>query len=269
MKSKDSLDTIVEFLNHPYSSKDKGRAFWEECKKNLRLEAWCIGACEVGEFGSELLAYGNGWSDINTPGLVGGVTLGLLYSLGHTYKHGRKHSKNVSLVDAFKYALSAESACVVSATGVEYVLGLATVQNPLSGINLMIRGLGLVPAFGLGLTAMSALTYLHNNEAGRFLTEENALPEVYDYLTNMDENLPLLPSDRRLEIQGTQSFLSVSERSVPRSLRDDSTGKSLYLVKSPVCRYRPESRAVMREAVGNLFRDSGFVVEPVQNIFRH
>ncbi len=268
MSSADSVNVILDYLDKKYTSKDKRNAFFRECKKNLGLETACIAACELGEFGSEVLAYKSGLDDINTPGLLGGITLGMLYSLAHVYRHGREHSKKASLRDAFNYALSTESACVVSATAVEYFLGLATSQDPFSPTNLAIRGAGLVPAFALGLTAMSAVSYLQGQEAGRFLGGKQALSSVqYEIWKSMGADVSL--SKNRLKIQGGRSHLVVSEHKVPKSLREDSSDSSLYIVRSPVCRYDSASREPIRESVEDIFRTSGFEVREVHNVFRH
>ncbi|MGV8142032.1 MAG: hypothetical protein ACP5NS_00150 [Candidatus Pacearchaeota archaeon] len=269
--ASNGLDIILGYLGKSYPPKDKKDAFFRECRRNLGLETACIAACEIGEFGSELVAYSKGLEDINTPGLFGGITLGLIYSLGHVYRHGKEHSGKTSLREALSYALSTEAGCVVSATAVEYFLGLATSRDPLSTTNLMIRGAGLIPAFALGLAVMSASTYFHNNEATRFLAKHKALPEVRDRLLDSRVKEVVLNSDRKLRINGSESSLVVSERKVPKSISsgDGDLQKSLYVVRSPVCRYDSEARVIIAENMEQSFRDSGIDISRVHNVFRH
>lgn len=264
-------DRLLNLLNRNYSSKLKRGSFFRECRKNRGLEAACIAACEIGEFGSELVAYSQGLDDINTPGLVGGITLGLIYSLGHVYRHGKEHSGKTSLREALSYALSTEAGCVVSATAVEYFLGLATSRDPLSTTNLMIRGAGLIPAFALGLAVMSASTYFHNNEATRFLARRKALPEVRDRLLDSGVEGVFLNSERKLRIKGSESSVVVSERKVPKSVSsgEQDLQNSLYLVRSPVCRYDSEARVIIAKNIEQSFRDSGIDISRVHNVFRH
>lgn len=193
------------------------------------------------------------------------------YSLLHVLRHARKHSESVDVCEALGYALSTESACVASATGVEYLFGLVSKQTPFSPIGLAIRGIGLIPAFALGLVAMSGLSYFHNKEAGRFLADSNSLGFVFDYLGRQeptkDEGVTL--NGNKLKI-ASGSSLTITEKEVPRSLRPLSNeGDSLYVVTSPVCRYDLHSRNLIMCDVEQCFKEIPMPIRRVENIFRH
>ncbi len=271
MPSTLSLEPLMSYLNKVYSRADKRNAFLEECKKNAGLEALCIGACEAGELGSESLAYyGLGLQDYNTPGLIGGVAIGLFYSILHTYKHARRHSQNVSVRDAVAPALAAESACILSATGVEYTIGLGLAQPPLTPQSLLFRGIGLLPAFALGLVAMSALTHYYNREATRFLAKSHALSAVHSYASQLPGIGETSVCVRQLTVKGTQSSLIIREQPVPPFLRNiASTDASLYRSLASAVRCDSFAKKVLKETSHALFRDAGFAVTPVENIFHH
>ena len=179
-----SLEYMLAHLdqNHPFKQKYEG--YIRECKTNLVLETKCILACEIGEFFVETGAYFTSLPHINEIGAIGGTAAGFWYAIDHILKHGKKHKKNASVADAAGYAASTEFGCVASATVTEYIAGKfsSIPNNPLSIPNMGMRVGSLPAALILGLIVMSGFTYRKQNEAGRFIAANNALPFIHEIL---------------------------------------------------------------------------------------
>ncbi len=268
------LEEILAHLDMPIPFSEKFKGYLRECKKNAGFEAACIAICEAGEFGAEVSAYLLSLPHMNELGLVGGTALGGAYAVYHTLRHGKQHNRNASLYDAALYAGSTESACVISATGVEYLAGkLASIpNNPFSKPNIEMRVGALPLAFILGLAAMSALTYRKEDECDSFVSEKNALPDTMYHLTlNMPKQYGVQLERDRLTITGKQSTLEIREHPLPRSPNffHDKKKHSLYIARASVCRYRPETKQSLRMIVRSIFTEAGLDVRHFKNIFEH
>jgi len=256
---------IEEILNEKTTLKDVSKSFCKEMKHNIRFETICILACETGEWGTEILAYLSELPFQNELGLMGGITLGGSYALYHVYKHAKEHgSDNVSLIDAAAYAGTTESGCIIGATGTEYLAGkfIAVTNNPLDLNNTVVRGGALIPAFGIGLSLMSAFTYVKKNEAARGIGKKGILKELKpDMKHSLKEN--------KLEIIGKNSKLTIKEKRLPKTYQKDfkKEENSLYLLKSRIIRVKPEYSHDIEEYCEDLFKNAGHEINFVENIY--
>jgi len=259
--------TIEDVLNDKAEFKDNAKAFWKEIKGNVRLEAACILACEAGEWGTEILAYGIGLPFMNEIGILGGIAVGSSYALYHVYKHAQSHDGGkASLWDAAGYAATTESGCIIGATLAEYAAGkfIATTNNPLDLNNIIVRGTALIPAFAIGLTLMSAFTYIKKKEVGRFVSEKDVLKNI-----KPQENLEYLLKKNKLEIKGKKSNIVIKEKKLPKTYHDDfdKNNSSLYVLQSKICRAKPEYGHVIQEYCEELFKQAGHTLTHVTNIY--
>lgn len=131
-----NLESLLSPLDTHYTPhqklKQKLKGFLRECRHNVLFETFCILCCEAGEFAGEAAAYLSSLPLVNELGLLTGLASGGTYATTHIYRHGKQHSEHASVIDAVKYAMATESACVISATGVEYLAGKLSPapQNP-------------------------------------------------------------------------------------------------------------------------------------------
>ncbi len=257
--------TLEEILDEKISLKDSSRAYYREMKKNLKLEAACILACEAGEWLTEIGAFLAGLSFYNEIGILGGITAGASYSMYHVYKHAKKHnSGNASLVDAAAYFVSTESGCVIGATMSEYAAGkfIAATNNPLTWNNAMVRALTLAPAFGIGLVLMSAFTYVKGKETVRGVSKKGILQEL-------KPNMEYEPNSNKLEIKGKGSSLLIKEKKLPATYRKefDKNKYSVYSMQSNIARVNPEYSHVVEEYCEDLFQKAGYELTIVNNVY--
>ncbi|MDP2907101.1 MAG: hypothetical protein Q8O03_04120 [Nanoarchaeota archaeon] len=257
--------TIEEILDEKISFKDNSRAYYHEMKKNLKLEAACILACEAGEWVTEIGAFLAGISFYNEIGILGGITAGASYSMYHVYKHAKKNnSGNASLVDAAAYFASTESGCVIGATMAEYAAGkfIAATNNPLTWNNAMVRALTLAPAFGIGLVLMSAFTYVKGKETVKGVSKKGVLQEL-------KPSLEYELNSNKLEIKGKGSSLLIKEKNLPATYQKefDKNEYSLYSIRSNIARVKPEYKHVIEEYCEELFINSGHELNIRDNIY--
>jgi len=257
--------SIEDILDEKITFGDRSRAFYNEMKKNLKLETFCILACESGEWLTEIGAFLAGCSFQNEIGILGGVSAGATYALYHVYKHAKKHGEGkASLVDAAGYALSTESGCIIGATLSEYSAGkfFTSSNNPLTLDNAAIRGVALVPAFGIGLVLMSAFTYRKTKECSRGVSEKKVLEELKPSLEyKLDKN--------KLEITGKGSSLIIKEKNLPKTYQNsfDKTKCSLYTINSDIVRAKPEYGHEVEEYCEGLFQQAGHELRFMDNIY--
>ncbi|MBU4502456.1 MAG: hypothetical protein KKA79_07705 [Nanoarchaeota archaeon] len=262
-----SHKTIEDVLNEDIQFGDKAKALWKEMKTNVKLEAACILACEFGEWGTEILAYGIGLPFMNEIGILGGVALGGGYALYHVYQHAKAHNEGVpSLLDAAAYAGSTESGCIIGATLAEYSAGkfVATVNNPLALSNILVRGAALIPAFGIGLTLMSSFTYTKKKEVVRWVSEKDAIKNI-----KAEGNLEHKLNKNKLEIKGQNSNMIIKEKGLPRTYHNDydKDKNSLYLIQSKIARAKPDYGQIVQDHAEHLFEEAGYSINPVFNIY--
>lgn len=258
---------IEEILDEKVTLKDSSKTFYKEMKHNLKLEAVCILSCEAGEWATEILAFLARTPFQNELGILGGISVGGSYALYHVYKHAKEHNtKNASLIDAAGYAATTESGCIVGATLSEYAAGkfITTTNNPLALDNAIIRASALVPAFAIGLVLMSAFTYAKKKEVGRWIGEKGALKKILP-----KDNLDYKLSNDTLEVKGKRSGFSIKEKNLPATYCHsfDKEKNSLYLLSSKIARTKPEYSHVLEEYCEELFKEAGYALTPVSNIY--
>ncbi len=151
-------------LNHQHSDlhhhHTKIGRLWLEMKKNWRIEAMCITACETGELLTQTVGFHAGLAHYNELGLIAGIFSGFSFAFYSATRHAQGLTKK-NLSHILKQTLTAEWACVISATTVQYFMGKygSTFNpNPFEGHNLMLRLIGLPIAFSIGTLAMSLMT---------------------------------------------------------------------------------------------------------------
>jgi len=146
--------------HHHHYHQTKMQRLWLEMKKNWRIEAMCITACETGELLTQTAGFYAGLSHYNELGLIAGILSGFSFAFYTATRHTPElNKKNISHI--LKQTLTAEWACVISATTVQYFMGKygSTFNpSPFEGHNLLLRLIGLPIAFGIGTVAMSLLT---------------------------------------------------------------------------------------------------------------
>ena len=271
---KECLERILSNLdsNHPF--KERFTSYVDECKRNAGFEAVCIGVCELGEFTAEVASYTLSLPHMNELGLFGGTALGGAYAIYHTLHHGKKHTAHASLRDAVMYAGSTESACVISATGTEYLAGkFASIpNNPFDRTNVEMRVGALPIAFGLGLALMSILTYKKQDEAGRCIAAKDILSVRNDCLTkNIPVAYPIKMTNHTLTVLGKHGEMIIKERKLPKTYHHlyNEADHSLYTIHSPICRYHPELKECMSDFMMQSFVDAGLKAWKTEEIFAH
>lgn len=266
----DTLERILAVSDHNCTIQEKVTSYLDECRKNVKFEAVCIAVCELGETSAEFTAWNADLPFMNELGLLGGLAIGSLYAFSHVLKHGRKHTSQASKLDALVYAATTESSCVISASGMEYLVGKAITNisnDPFNTVNLGLRIGAMVPAFVLGLAAMSGLTWLKKNEAYRCLAQENSLQRVHEVMQNYH---PCEIRNSKVIMPLKKSHLIIKEKEVPRSYQNDSQSSlSLYTASSPLAQHHPEIRSDIAAFTRGVFEEAGQIVYPVENIFSH
>lgn len=266
---KNNLESILKVLEEKHSKKEKLKGYLKECKSNVRLEGVCIAMCEFGEFFSESFAYSASLPNMNEIGLIGGIMLGGSYALNESFKKGKSHNTNASIIDAAAYTASTESGCVIGATSSEYLISkfLTTSNNPFQGTNLAIRAGGLPVAFGVGLAIVSSFTYSKKSETCQLISKRGSLLSLYHlWKNNSDCNL----SNGILKLNGKNNKLEIKEKDIPKTYREkfNPFTDSLYIAKSPVSRYNPESREILSDAVIKSFNKINKEVNVISNIYK-
>ena len=268
MDTDRNLEEILELLAVSYSSGDKVRGYLDECRSNVRLEGVCIVMCEMGELFSEVIAYNASMPHMNEFGLLGGILFGGGYALHHTFKHGKAHNPNASVMDAGIYALSTESGCVIGATSSEYLIGkfLTTSNNPFNATNLAIRTGGLPVAFIVGLGMVSGFTYVKKNESCQLISDKGSLSELYKRWEKVGS---CELDNNKLLVKGQSSNLKIKEVPIPRTYQQEfnPVKNSLYKVTSPIARYDREAKKKLKNAVFNSFKNLRTTVSEIPNIY--
>jgi len=256
--------SIDDVLSEKVTLGDNVRAFYKEMKTNLRLEAACIAACETGEWGTEALAYLINAPFMNELGLAGGISVGASYAIHHVYRHARARHKTPSFGDAAGYVATTESGCIIGATLTEYSLGKFATrlsQNPVSTSNIIVRGLGLIPAFGIGLVLMSAFTF-RKQEIARWAGEKDVLIDL-----KREESLEYSLNGRKLRVRGANSGFTLKERSLPATYRADFDGENsaLYVLSSNLAKTTPYGCCIQDYCEG-MFKASGHELVKVEGL---
>ena len=266
---KNNLESILKILEEKHSKKEKLKGYLKECKSNVRIEGVCIAMCELGELFSEYIAYSASLPNTNELGLLGGIMLGGSYALRESFKKGRSHNPNASIIDAAAYTASTESGCVIGATSSEYLIGklLTASNNPLQGANLAIRAGGLPVAFAIGLGIVSGFTYAKRSETCQLISKKGSLIPLY-HSWNKDSNCHL--NINSLKITGKNNNLEIKEKSIPKTYRENfnSFTHSLYVAKSPLARYNPESKERLNKSIINSFNKINNEVNVISNIYK-
>lgn len=241
------------------------KALWELFRKNAKLEALCIAACEGGEVAAQVLLYEFGLQHWNELALPGGFAAGLTYAASHIYKHAKAYGIKPNWVDALRYALTTESGCVVGATTTEWLAGnLSGAQTPYEPEALIYSGAALPIAFLVGLSAMSISSFVRKNVFDQLIVEKDEVP---DQLTMHESSLReaglqlnINKRGNRIGISGTSSTFKIKLDGVPRHLRQqhDPRENQRATLKHPLARTNGEVvdslRAFFDEMVPSGFR---------------
>lgn len=265
-----TLERILAVSDHNCTLKERVNSYLDECRKNVRFETACIAMCGLGDIAIGFIAYAAGLPFVNGIGFFGSVAVGGFYAYSHILKHGREHTSQASKLDALFYGLTTESSCVISGSGVEYIVGkvITNVSNdPFNSVNLSLRIGAMAPAFVLGLAAMSGLTWLKRNEAYRCLAQEESLQRVHEVIQNYH---PCEIKDSKVIMPLNKSRLIIKEKEVPRSYQNNETNNlSLYTASSPLAQHHPEVRNDIGIFMKEIFEEAGQIIYPVENIFSH
>jgi hypothetical protein len=259
---------------------EKTKIFGKECKGNAKFEAICIGACEVGEFFGEFLAYNSQIellnNNMNLIGFIGAISFGGAYAFAHTFKHGKGYPTSASLVEASKVTATTEAACVGSASGVQslaskYIV-LAATQNPLDPINLGVR-VGVFPgAFGVGTLAMSSMTLSKKNEASRVMAPKGKLKDIAEELKSKGYQVTCdevgqygVPGIR---ILGENSYVDIVEQKLPGIYgKNLSKDNSMYRSIGSMVRYSKEAKEDLANLTKEVFGELDFDYKTLDNPF--
>lgn len=278
MPDYDSLEKIMYVLNRESSLKRGWRSFIDECSGNKKFEFACIGVCEGSNFFITKGIYEvfGQTAPIALAGFIGSVLFGGSYALWHVWRHGKKHDKKTSIGDALVYAATTESACVLGTSLVDYLAGIVANivskhPDPWHGDNLGIQIGGLIPAFAIGLAAMSGLTYRKKREAGRIIADKESLDMLHEELQkNRNLRRYLRKEERTLVFEGLQAVMSIEEKALPRRYPlKEREMRSLYIVRSRRFQQNNGVREAAAEAIYNALGKIGKNPRLLEDVFVH
>lgn len=264
-----SLETVANILHRRYSFGCKLNSFSEHMKQNLKPEALCILACEVGEKIAEFGFFEAGIEYWNTLALPAGFATGFLYALYHVVKHAKHSSSKATLTGALQYAASMELGCVVAATSTEWAAGAVT--NTSSPYDQIYPSLAALPiAFGAGLAVLSGFTYFHSRELSRGVTEKGAAADIVqglgEELRHYDLNYYLNSEGTTIKIIGKEAHLQLKEKALPEYLREKyMQDHSLLLVRSSIACYDHDRADLLRKFIKGMVPN----YREVKNIYAH
>ncbi|MEK6903547.1 MAG: hypothetical protein AABW64_02800 [Nanoarchaeota archaeon] len=268
------LEKIVQSLNQEGTSRRKRREFLKECKENRKPELGCILACEAGEWGTEIVAY-HGLSlgvGTNELGFLGGIALGTLAALFHTYRHGKKHNQKTTIGSALNFALATESGCVLGATTVDYLAAKYAgmmediSNNPLDPTNMLIRAIALPFSYLAGLGIMSLITYRQREMGSRIIAEKDALLLVRERLEKY-QSLRLIThynGNGVISLDGRIASITIEEKPLKKSESEAS-----YDIRSRVFRYRSDICEPATTLIFDCLDKEGKNPRRIEDAFKH
>ncbi len=278
---------ILDVLSRKPTAWNRSYAFWNECKKNSKLEALCVGTCESGDIPISILLSSLGAGNLVSAagGFAAGITLGSAYAYYHIKRDAKKYGVELSPKEVALAVLAAEVGCILGATGTTSGIGYITGEDyPLSTPEgKMILLASIPPAYLIGTSAMSYLSLLQKKEAGRMIAKKGAL---YDFMDLSHEELGVKTDDlilnspnagkvslnqNVLTFHGTGSSLTIKEKELPTGYQKDFNPEthSLYLAQSPLARYFPDARKTLSSFVNGSLEKKGYSPNIVQNPFIH
>ena len=281
-----TANDAFDVLSVKPSKKDILSAYWGEWKKNSGLEAFCVGACEVGDTPTILLASHLGAGSLLTSslGFAAGVAMGVSYATHHIKRDAKEHGLELSPKEIALSVITAESACILSATGTtstaSYIAGETYSNTSPEGRLIVLSSLPF--AYLIGTTAMSILTLNQKKEAGRMISEKGKIPEltslVYNDLgaTNGQAyyGFPfgeVLSNNNSITLRNKKSYIRIKEEELPKSYHEDFNPEenSLYLIHSNLAQYLPETRKNLESFLENSFEEIGALPSVVKNPLIH
>ena len=278
------LEKVVGILSTKVFFHEKAKVFGKELLNNAPLEGPCILICEIGDVLTTGLSVVSGVASSfisNALGGFGGVGFGGSYAKWHIKRDAESHGAIPSGMEIFKAVASTESGCILGATFATSALGYFTSVNydVFSPEGLVIRAVGLIPAFVVGDIAMSALSLAKKSEAGRFVAGRKQIPDLrerlYEDARNLFGNKCDTPSikrkDGKIVLRLKNNSLRISEKTLPELYHDrfnpDENG--LYTVNSPLVRYVPEFKGGLVSYLAQSMEDISGRVFPVKDPFAH